>query len=392
MYIHELNNWPHFTWDNDRITNLLSEVSFLQGSIIGKMKALGFDYQREAVLASMTDEITKSSEIEGELLNVEEVRSSIARRLDISNEKYITKNNHYIDGVIQMMFDATHNYDKELTLERLCGWHAALFPTGYSGMYKIKVGDLRDDRDGPMQVVSFDMNAEKVYYQAPPAKKLPFYMKKFLYWINHENQTNPIIKTAIAHLWFITLHPFEDGNGRISRAITDMMFSRAEKSPYRFYSMSAQIQKEKKKYYNVLEYTQKGNLDITVWLEWFLRCMAKSIRNSEELVDKIVRKALYWQEISHVTLDKNQQKMINMLLDGFEGKLTSSKWAKICKCSQDTAGRSIKYLINNNILKQEGDGRSTHYTLNYEVSHSLEHYRVRTQNSLFIHPSGNRGR
>lgn len=389
MYIHELNNWPHFTWDNNKITNLLSEVSFLQGHIIGKMYALGFNIQREALLSSMTDEITKSSEIEGELLNSEAVRSIITERLNIYHNNLVTKHDrstdpHYMDGVVEMMFDASHNYDKELTLERLYGWHSALFPTGRSGLYKIKVGGLRDDRNGPMQVVTFEADREKVYYQAPHAKNLPIYMEKFLYWINNENKINPIIKTAIAHLWFITLHPFEDGNGRIARAITDMMFSRAEKCPYRFYSMSAQIQKEKKKYYNVLEYTQKGNLDITIWLDWFLRCMAKSIRNSDELVDRLVHKELYLQKISDIPLDNDQKKIINMLLDGFEGNLTSSKWVKICKCSQDTAMRSIHYLIENNILKQEESGRNTCYTLNDKESDSLKHFKSNPQFYSFL--------
>jgi len=368
MYIHELKNWPKFYWDNNKITNILSEVSFLQGNIIGKMKAVGFDFQQEALLTSMTYEITKSSEIEGELLNTEQVRSSIARRLNISNINMVATN-HYVDGIVEMMVDATQNFESKLTLERLLGWHAALFPTGFSGMYKIKVGSFRDDKDGPMQVVSSGMGKEVVYYEAPSADKLPAYMDDFLRWINDENDISPIIKAAIAHLWFVTIHPFEDGNGRISRAITDMMLSKAENSPYRFYSMSAQIQKEKKEYYNVLESTQKGKLDITTWLEWFLKCLSKSISDAESLINKIIYKALCWQEFNKIILDKNQQKIINMLLDGFEGNLTSSKWAKICKCSQDTAIRSIKYLIENNILKQEGTGRSTHYVLRCVEKH-----------------------
>lgn len=362
MYIYEHKNWPHFTWNDNKLTNLLSEVSFLQGNVLGKMKALGFDFQQEAILANMTDEITKSSEIEGELLNKEQVRSSIARRLNINNTNSVSSS-HYIDGIIEMMIDATHNYQKPLSKERLCGWHAALFPTGYSGMYKISVGCYRTDKDGPMQVVSSDMRHEKVYYEAPAAEKLPLFMDVFLQWINSANSVNPLLQAAIAHLWFITLHPFEDGNGRMARAITDMMLSKAENSPYRFYSMSAQIQKSKNDYYNVLECTQKGSLDITMWLQWFLQCLSASITNAEKLVDSIVNKALCWQRFNKITLDANQRKMINMLLDGFEGNLTSAKWAKICKCSQDTATRAINYLIDNNILEQKGTGRSTHYIL-----------------------------
>ena len=362
MYIYELKNWPHFIWNDNELTNLLSEASFLQGTILGKMKALGFDFQQEAILSNMTVEITKSSEIEGELLNKEQVRSSIARRLNINNTDSVT-GSHHIDGIVEMMIDATHNYQKPLSKERLCGWHAALFPTGYSGMYKISVGDYRTDKDGPMQVVSSDIRHETVYYEAPAAEKLPAFMDAFLEWINGANSINPLLQAAIAHLWFITLHPFEDGNGRIARAITDMMLSRAENSPYRFYSMSAQIQKHKNEYYNILESTQKGTLDITKWMQWFLRCLSASITNADKLLDSIVNKALCWQRFNKITLDSNQRKMINMLLDGFEGNLTSSKWAKICKCSQDTATRAINYLIDNNILEQKGTGRSTHYIL-----------------------------
>jgi len=360
MYIHELPDWPHFTWNQTKVSNLLFRVSVLQGKLLGKMEALGFSFQNEAVLQSMTDEITKSSEIEGELLNTEQVKSSIARRLNINNNNSISSS-HYIDGIVEMMIDATHNYKKEITLQRLCGWHASLFPTGYSGMYKIKVGELRDDKDGPMQVVS--SRRTTVYYEAPAADKIQIYLEDLLSWVNNEQDTNPIIKAAITHLWFVTLHPFEDGNGRITRALTDMMLSKAEDIPYRFYSMSAQIQKDKEDYYRILEQTQKGTLDITIWLEWFLQCLNKSIISSTEIVNRIVYKALCWQKFNKIILDENQKKIINMLFDGFEGNLTSSKWAKICKCSQDTASRSIKYLIENKVLEQRGSGRSTHYVL-----------------------------
>lgn len=362
MYIYENQNWPKFIWRTEEISDLLSKVSFLQGNLLGKMQQLGFDLQQEALLHTLTDEITKSCEIEGESLNSEQVRSSIARRLNIKNSNSIISS-HHIDGIVEMMVDATHNYNAPLTKERICGWHAALFPTGYSGMCKIKVGDLRNDADVPMQVVSSKSGREIVYYEAPQAKFLPEMLQEFLTWFNASLELNPLIKAAISHLWFITLHPFEDGNGRISRAITDMMLAKAENTAYRFYSMSAQIQKEKKMYYQILESTQKGNMDITDWLKWFLECLWASMKSSEGLIEKIMQKSKLWQKFNLVALDDNQRKIINMLFDGFEGNLTSGKWAKICKCSQDTAGRSLKYLVEHDILEQVGAGRSTHYIL-----------------------------
>lgn len=364
MYIYEHKNWPHFTWNNDKITDLLAKVSFAEGQILGKMKEIGFNLQQEAVLTNLTEEIIKSSEIEGELLNTEQVRSSIARRLNIHNEKSVNSS-HHIDGIVNMMVDATHNYASPLTLERLYGWHAALFPTGYSGMYKIKVAGLRDDRDGPMQVVSNKGNREIVYYQAPEAKILPQCVEDFLNWINSDLTNTSLIKVAISHLWFITLHPFEDGNGRIARAITDMMLARTENTVYRFYSISSQIQEGKNDYYKILEYTQKGDLDITNWIIWFLNCLYSSIENSENLIANILKKAKFWQQFNQIKLDDYQRKMINRMFDGFEGNLTSSKWAKMCNCSQDTAIRSINYLVENKILKQQGAGRSTHYVLDF---------------------------
>lgn len=363
MYIYEYKNWPDFTWNVEKIANILADVSFAQGKILGKMQELGFDLQQEAFLINFTEEVIKSSEIEGEMLNTEQVRSSIARRLNIRNENPVSSS-HHIDGIVNMMMDATHNFKNALTLERLYSWHAALFPTGYSGICKIKVAELRDDKDGPMQVVSDKGNREIVYYQAPTAELLPQYMQDFLDWINFADNENPLIKAAISHLWFITIHPFEDGNGRIARAISDMMLAKAENTAYRFYSMSSQIQKEKNEYYRVLEYTQKGDLDITNWIVWFLNCLLSSIKNSEQLVANILLKARLWKKFNKIKLDENQRKMINMLFDGFEGNLTSSKWAKICKCSQDTAIRSINYLVENEILIQEGAGRSTHYIIN----------------------------
>ncbi|MBP3346502.1 MAG: Fic family protein [Alphaproteobacteria bacterium] len=362
MYIHKQKNWPDFIWKNNELFDLITKVSFKQGALLGKMQSLGFDFRQEALLNNLTEEITKSSEIEGELLNKDEVRSSIARRLNIHNEKSVSSS-HHIDGVVEIMIDATHNFEIPLTYERLCSWHAALFPTGYSGMYKIKTACYRDDKDGPMQVVSNNKGREIVYYEAPDASLIKTYMDEFFGWINKADDTNPLIKAAISHLWFITIHPFEDGNGRIARAVTEFMLAKAEKSSYRFYSMSAQIQKQKNEYYKVLENTQKGTLDITNWIKWFLETMLQALETSEIMVSKIIFKAEHWMEFNKFPLDENQKKMINMLFDGFEGNMTSSKWAKICKCSQDTASRSIKQLVEYGILKQQGNGRSTHFIL-----------------------------
>ena len=366
MYIYEEKSWPKFKWDEKKLTNLITKVSFAEGSLIATMKQLGFDFQMDSLLSNLTDEIIKSSEIEGEILNKEEVRSSIAKRLNIHNAKPVASSRH-IDGIVEMIIDATHNYEKELSLKRLLSWHAVLFPTGYSGLYKIKVGKFRDDKNGPMRVISTKKTGgpEIIHYEAPSANLIKDYISDFLEWINKEDNTNPIIKAGIAHIWFVSIHPFEDGNGRITRAITDMMLARAENTPYRFYSMSAEIQKEKnkKEYYNILEKTQKGNLDITEWLEWFLQCLLSSIQNANKLTGKIINKAKLWQKYNKIALDERQKKILNMLMDNFEGNLTSSKMAKICKCSQDTATRSLKYLVEKNILEQQGDGRNTHYIL-----------------------------
>ncbi|MBE6450781.1 MAG: Fic family protein [Alphaproteobacteria bacterium] len=362
MYIYQHKDWPNFTWKDEELLDILSKVSFAQGKLLGKMQSLGFELVQEALLDNLTEEITKSSEIEGQILSKEQVRSSIAKRLNINNKQQVNTS-HHIDGVVEIMVDATHNYHLELTSERICGWHAALFPTGYSGMYKIKTACFRDDLGGPMQVISNRKGREIVYFEAPDANKLTNYMTDFFNRINQSDNVNPLIKAAIAHLWFITIHPFEDGNGRIARTITEFMLAKAEKSPYRFYSMSSQIQKQKKEYYKILEYTQKGDMDITSWIKWFLQTLLNAVSDSEVMFAKIMRKAECWREFNKYPLDENQKKMLNMLLDGFEGNLTSSKWAKMCKCSQDTAGRSINNLVKLKILKQVGNGRSTHYVL-----------------------------
>jgi Fic family protein len=363
MYLYNIQNWPIFKWNSEKLLPLLAYVRNRQGKLIGKMGALGFELQNEANLEILTIEILKSTEIEGEFLDREQVRSSIARRLglDISGLVYSERN---VDGIVDLMLDATKKYDKELTKERLFSWHASLFPAGQSGMYKIITGNWRDDSTGPMQVVSGALGKEKVHYQAPPANQLENEMRIFFDWFNLEQNVDPVLKAAIAHLWFVTLHPFEDGNGRISRVLSDMLLARSDEQSYRFYSMSTQIRKERNSYYDILEKTQKGSLDITNWLEWFLISLLHSIENSEKLLEKVIYKHEFWLKNSKVSINDRQRKILNMLMDDFEGVLNTTKWAKIGKCSQDTALRDIQDLIEKGILaKSEQGGRSTNYEL-----------------------------
>lgn len=363
MYLYNHQNWPIFKWNSEKLLPLLSYVRNRQGKLIGKMGALGFELQNEANLEILTLEIIKSTEIEGEILDRGQVRSSIARRLglDISGLIYSERN---VDGIVDLMLDATKNYDKELNKARLFTWHASLFPTGQSGMYKIITGSWRDDSTGPMQVVSGALGKEKVHYQAPPAAQLENEMRIFFDWFNLEQDLDLVLKAAIAHLWLVTLHPFEDGNGRISRAISDMLLARSDEQSYRFYSMSTQIRKERNSYYDILEKTQKGGLDITTWLEWFLNCLLHAIEGSEKLLEKVIYKHAFWLRHSKVTINDRQRKILNMLMDDFEGVLNTTKWAKIAKCSQDTALRDIQDLIEKGILrKTEHGGRSTNYEL-----------------------------
>jgi len=360
IYIHEQDNWPYFNWDNNKVLLKLGETRNLQGKLLGKMETLGFDLQNEAVLDTLTLDVIKSSEIEGEFLEKEQVRSSIARRLglDIAGSVYSERN---VEGVVEMMLDATQRYSAPLTSDRLFDWHAALFPTGRSNMYKIIVADWRKD---PMQVVSGPMGKEKVHYEAPKPELVAQEMDVFLDWFENEDGLDLVLKAAIAHLWFVTIHPFDDGNGRITRAITDMLLARSDKSVQRFYSMSAQIRVERKEYYNILEKTQKRNLDITEWILWFLNCLTNAINSTEEILSKVFYKAEFWKFHSTTILNERQHKMINKLLDGFNGKLTTSKWGKINKCSQDTALRDIQDLIQKGILQKEASGgRSTNYEL-----------------------------
>lgn len=363
VFIHQREGWPEFIWKAGECINLLSEVRILQGRLVGRMESLGFDLRNEATLETLTLDVVKSTEIEGEILNPDQVRSSIARRLGMEIAGAVDSDRN-VDGMVEMMLDATQHPSEPLTAERLFGWHAALFPTGRSGMYRITVGDWRTDSTGPMQVVSGAMGRERVHFQAPDSALLDKEMDRFLSWFNSDSGLDPVLKAAVAHLWFVTIHPFDDGNGRISRALADMLLARSDNSAQRFYSMSAQIRVERKGYYAILEKTQKGDLDITGWVVWFLTCLLGALRATESVLNRVLHKADFWKRHADTPLNERQRKLLNKVLDGFEGKLTSSKWAKMAKCSKDTAIRDINDLMDKGILKkEEAGGRSTNYEL-----------------------------
>ncbi len=369
MYLWERTEWPSMTWDGQSLSTLLAAVSRQQGRLLGRMEALGFDLRDEAHLHTLTEDVVKSSEIEGENLDRDQVRSSIARRLGMDVGGLIHAERD-VEGVVEMMLDATGSYDEPLTAERLFAWHASLFPTGRSGMRKIIVGDWRDDRDGPMQVVSGPIGHEKIHYQAPAADRLPDEMARFLSWFEASSETDPLLTAGFAHLWFVTIHPFDDGNGRIARAIADMALSRSESSRRRFYSMSAQIRLERKEYYAVLESTQKGGVDVTRWQTWFLSCLLRAMEGAHQTLGSVLRKARFWERFATEPFNKRQIAVLNKLLDGIEGKLTTSKWARMGKCSQDTAYRDILDLVQRGaLIKDPGGGRSTSYSL---VLHSID--------------------
>lgn len=362
-YIHQLKGWPKFRWSQERLAERLTAVRHRQGRLIGRMEALGFTLRAEAALQALTEEVIKSSEIEGEILDKEQVRSSLARRLGLDVGALASADRH-VEGVVEMMLDATQKFDAPLTGQRLFDWHAALFPTGRSGMIPIRVGAWRDDGTGAMQVISGPIGRERVHYEAPAANRINREMRAFLAWFNGNAPMDAVLKAAVSHLWFVTLHPLDDGNGRIARAIADMMLARSENSPQRFYSMSAQIRVERKAYYDILEVTQKGNLDITDWLEWFLGCLGRAFEGAETLLAEVLKKARFWEIHNGEHFNDRQRKTLNRLLDGFEGKLTSSKWASLGKCSQDTASRDIDDLVKRGILvKDPAGGRSTSYSL-----------------------------
>jgi Fic family protein len=362
-YIHDLKGWPKFEGSSRDLAEQLIAVRHRQGRLLGRMEALGPELRAEAVLRTLTKDVLKSSEIEGEVLDKEQVRSSIARRLGMDIGA-LTPVDRDVEGVVEMMLDATQNYQAPLTAERLFAWHAALFPADRSGMTKIIVGAWRDEASGPMQVVSGPTGREKVHYEAPVAARLDGEMTAFVKWFNGDAPLDRVLKAALAHLWFVTIHPFEDGNGRIARAISDLMLARSDGSPRRFYSMSAQIRLERKDYYATLERTQKGYLDITAWMQWFLGCLDRAFVGAEDTLANVLRKARFWEAMAGQPLNERQRKVVNRLLDGLEGKLTSSKWSTLAKTSPDTALRDINDLVARGLLvKDEAGGRSTSYSL-----------------------------
>lgn len=362
-YIHELADWTVFRWDEGRLAGPLAATRHLQGRLLGQMEALGFSVREEAVLRTLTEDVVRSSEIEGENLDADQVRSSVARRLglDIGGLPPTDRN---VEGVVEMMLDATQHYQQPLTVERMFGWHASLFPTGRSGPHPITIGRWRDDRTAPMQVVSGPVGRERVHFEAPAAGRLEEEMRRFLEWFNGAASPEPVLKAALAHLWFVTVHPFDDGNGRIARAIADMSLARSEGSSQRFYSMSAQIREVRGDYYRILEQTQRGTMDVTAWMEWFLACLTRAIESAQSALSGVIDTARYWEKLRDVPLNQRQRAMITKLLEGFEGKLTTSKWAALTKSSNDTALRDIQQLVERGVLvRNEAGGRSTSYSL-----------------------------
>jgi len=364
MYFYQSKDWPNFKWETDTLLPYVSKVRNLQGRLIGRMEAMGFELREKAVLTTLTQDIVRSSEIEGELLNPEEVRSSVARNLGMELAG-LPKASRDVEGVVEMMLDATQKYEAALTKDRLCGWHAALFPTGRSGMYKITVGDWRDDKKGPMQIVSGAMGKEKVHYTAPESKRLEEEMTQFLNWFNTDDSMEPLVKSAIAHLWFVSIHPFDDGNGRIARAIADCQLARADMTSQRFYSMSAEIMNSKNGYYDILESTQKGSMDVSQWLVWYFERLTDALEATGDTLSQILIKAKFWELHKTTQFNERQTTMLNKLLGDFIGKLHSSKWAKMTKVHRDTARRDIQDLIEKGVLLDSGEGgRSTNYVLN----------------------------
>lgn len=364
-YIYQYNNWPNFTWDESKIQALLGTIRHLQGTIYGKMSALGFSKKDEAMLTSLTKDVIKSSEIEGKILNQEQVRSSIARKLGITYQGMITSD-RYIDGVVDMMLDVTQNYNNKIDENRLFSWHAALFPTGYSGMAKI---DVAQYRSGEMQIVSGAMGKEKIHFEAPLHNNLKYEMDQFISWFNSETEVDLVIKAAITHFWFIIIHPFDDGNGRIARALSEIFLARSDNSSQRYYSLSSQILLEKKAYYSILQKTQHNGGNITEWLLWFLNCLHSALITTEKTLQNVLIKSDFWEVHIDTNINTRQRLMLNKLFDGFDGKLKSSKWAKIAKCSSDTALRDINDLINKGILEKENTGgRNTNYKLVQNIS------------------------
>lgn len=371
-YIWQASDWPSWRYDLAALAQSLADVSRAQGLLMGRLADVGMALRDQASLSALTEDVIKTSEIEGEQLNAESVRSSIARRLGVDIGALAPVDRH-VEGVVEMVLDATANCNAGVTRDRLFGWHAALFPTGYSGLVRINVGDWRDDTTGPMQVVSGPLGRQRMHFEAPPADRLQSETDRFINWANSASNEPPLIKAGLAHLWLITLHPFDDGNGRIARAVGDLFLARADGSPQRFYSLSAQIQRERKAYYDILERTQKQSLDVTEWLAWFLETLHRAVDEAQHTLDAVLAKTRFWQRWAapgSAPLNERQVKLVNRLLDGFEGKLTSSKWASIAKCSPDTALRDITDLLARGVLrKSDAGGRST----SYELTHSAEY-------------------
>lgn len=367
MYLHQLKNWTNFTWDHALVGPLLASLRFEQGRLLGRMQALGFEMQLQAELEAVALDAVKSSEIEGERLDVAQVRSSLAQRLGLPTAG-LPPSSRQVDAVVELLLDASKNYEQAVTESRLCAWQAALFPTGFSGPYQVATGAYRTDAEGPMKVVSGAMGKPRVHFEAPAAHRLPAEMAAFLAWLDAPSSLDPVLKAGIAHLWFLTLHPFEDGNGRVARALTDLLLARADGQPQRFYSLSAQICLERQAYYRALEWAQKGDTDITDWLLWFLGCFGRSLVASTQMLEKVLQKHHYWQTWSAQSLNTRQLKMLNKMLDGFEGNVNTAKWAKINQCSADTALRDINDLLQRGMLTKAAAGsRSTHYLLSVEV-------------------------
>jgi len=364
MYIYDRSDWPSFTWDPKALAEPLASVRHRQGRLLGRMESIGFNLRELAVLETITAEVLKTSEIEGENLDAGQVRSSIARHLGMDIGALQPADRH-VEGIVELMLDATGNYYQPLTAERLFSWQASLFPTGRSGLYKITTGAWRDDSAGPMEIVSGPLGNERVHYEAPAAVRLNHEMDTFLDWFNAASNIDLVLKAALAHLWFVTIHPFADGNGRIARAIADMTLARSENSPQRFYSMSAEIRRERSDYYRILQHTQEGTMDITPWMRWFLRCLDLAIEGAQTILGSVLAKARFWTAAAGFPINDRQRLILNRLLDGFEGKLTTSKYAKLAHCSQDTALRDILALVERGLLIQNpAGGRSTSYSLN----------------------------
>lgn len=362
-YIWQAGDWPEWRYDLAALAEPLADVSRAQGLLLGRLADVGMALRDQASLAALTEDVIRTSEIEGERLDAESVRSSIARRLGVDIGALAPMDRH-VEGVVELVVDATARCEAELTIDRLFGWHAALFPTGYSGLSQIHVGTFRDDAKGPMQMVSGPIGRQRVHFEAPPADRLAVEVARFFAWANSSSKDHPILKAGLGHLWFVTLHPFDDGNGRIARAIGDLLLARADGSPQRFYSLSAQIQRERRDYYAILEQTQKGSLDVTPWLKWFLENLATAVNTAQRTLDAVLVKTRFWQRWATAPLNERQVKLLNRLLDGFDGKLNSSKWAVIAKCSPDTALRDINDLLARGVLrKSAAGGRSTSYEL-----------------------------